>query len=80
MVRIVPASGAMYVMLDIRATGLSGDMFGDALLEQEAIAIMPGESFGAAAAGHVRIAMTIDDERFADALKRLVNFAKGLTQ
>ncbi len=79
-VRIVPASGAMYVMLDIRATGLSGDMFGDALLEQEAIAVMPGESFGAAAAGHVRIAMTIDDKRFADALKRLVNFAKGLTQ
>ncbi len=79
-VRIVPASGAMYVMLDIRATGLSGDDFGDALLEQEAIAVMPGESFGASAAGHVRIAMTVADAQFAEALKRIVNFAKGLTQ
>lgn len=79
-VRLVPASGAMYAMLDIRATGLSGDDFADALLEQEKIAVMPGESFGASAAGHVRVAMTIEDGKFEAALNRLVKFAKGLTQ
>ena len=77
-VRLVPSSGAMYAMLDIRATGLSGDDFADKLLEQEHIAVMPGESFGASAAGHLRVAMTIEDSQFEDALLRLVNFAKGL--
>ena len=74
-VRPIPADGAMYVMLDIRATGLSGEAFALRLLEEERIAVMPGESFGQAAAGHLRIAMTIGDEAFAEAMARLVAFA-----
>ncbi len=76
-VRAVPAQGAMYVMLDIRATGLSGEAFAEALLDEELIAVMPGESFGQAAAGHIRVAMTVADEAFTDALKRLVRFAQN---
>ncbi|GHG87755.1 pyridoxal phosphate-dependent aminotransferase [Pseudodonghicola xiamenensis] len=76
--RMLPPQGAMYVMLDVRATGLSGDAFADALLEAERIAVMPGESFGQAAAGHIRVAMTIEDEAFAEALERLCGFAAGL--
>ncbi len=77
-VRLVPSSGAMYLMIDIRATGLSGEAFALALLEHEKIAVMPGESFGRAAAGHIRVAMTIEDSRFSDALGRLAGFAAGL--
>ncbi|NOX73357.1 MAG: aminotransferase class I/II-fold pyridoxal phosphate-dependent enzyme [Alphaproteobacteria bacterium] len=73
----VPSSGAMYLMLDIRATGLSGEDFALALLEAEMIAVMPGESFGKAAAGHIRVAMTVEDSRFVDALKRLATFAQS---
>ena len=36
---------------------------------------MPGESFGQAAAGHIRVAMTIEDDAFAEALARLARFA-----
>ena len=78
LVRPIPADGAMYVMLDIRATGLSGDDFAMRLLEDERIAVMPGESFGRAAAGHVRIAMTVADTAFEDALTRLAAFAERL--
>jgi arginine:pyruvate transaminase len=74
-VRAVPAQGAMYVMLDLRATGLSGEDFANALLDAEHIAVMPGESFGTAAAGHVRVAMTIADDQYLDALNRLIRFA-----
>ncbi|HEV8036148.1 pyridoxal phosphate-dependent aminotransferase [Yoonia sp.] len=77
-VRAVPAQGAMYVMLDLRATGMSGDAFANALLDAEHIAVMPGESFGAAAAGHVRVAMTIADDQYLDALNRLIAFASEL--
>jgi arginine:pyruvate transaminase len=76
-VRAVPVQGAMYAMLDIRATGMSGEDFANALLDTEKIAVMPGESFGQAAAGHIRVAMTIDDDRYSTALNTLVAFAKA---
>ena len=76
-VTALPAQGAMYVMLDVRRTGLSGTGFANALLDAEGIAVMPGESFGRAAAGHVRVAMTIDDAAYEDALRRLVRFAEA---
>ena len=79
-IRATPPEGAMYLMLDIRATGLSGEAFGHALLEAEKIAVMPGESFGQAAAGHIRVALTLPDAPFEDAFGRLVDFAKALAK
>lgn len=77
-VKAVPMQGAMYVMLDIRATGLSGDAFAEALLDATQIAVMPGESFGTAAAGHIRVAMTVEDATFAEALAQVLAFAGKL--
>jgi len=74
----IPSDGAMYLMLDIRATGLSGREFARQLLHSHRIAIMPGESFGSAAAGHIRVAMTVDDEEFMLAIKKLCDFAASL--
>ncbi|SFK58681.1 pyridoxal phosphate-dependent aminotransferase [Shimia haliotis] len=79
-VGLIPAQGAMYLMLDVRATGLSGEAFANSLLDTHKIATMPGESFGTAAHGHVRVAMTVDDERFAKALKTLVDHAQTLAK
>jgi arginine:pyruvate transaminase len=76
-VTLVPADGAMYLMLDIRSTGMSGEDFAYALLDAHHIAVMPGESFGTAAAGHIRVAMTIEDTAFAQALKTLCAFAES---
>lgn len=78
--RLTPSDGAMYLMADIRATGLSGEEFALRLLDEEHIAVMPGESFGRAAAGHIRIAMTVEDERFLDAVERVIVFANALTE
>ena len=77
-VGLIPAQGAMYMMLDIRATGMSGEAFAYALLEAHHIAVMPGESFGTAAAGHIRVAMTIEDGAFVQALETLCEFAGTL--
>jgi arginine:pyruvate transaminase len=78
-VRAVPAQGAMYVMMDIRATGLSSADFADRLLNEVHIAVMPGDSFGQAAEGHVRVAMTINDTAYLEAIKKLVKFAQSCT-
>ncbi len=74
-VSLVPSGGAMYLFLDIRATGLSGQAFATRLLAAHDIAVMPGESFGACAAGHVRVALTVADDRLAEALHCLCRFA-----
>ncbi|MEM6438078.1 MAG: aminotransferase class I/II-fold pyridoxal phosphate-dependent enzyme [Pseudomonadota bacterium] len=75
--KLAAPDGAMYVMLDIRGTGMSGEAFAEALLEAEDIAVMPGESFGDAAAGHLRVALTVPDETLGDALERIADFAEG---
>ena len=70
--------GAMYLMADIRPTGLSGVAFAERLLAERGVAVMPGESFGAAAASHVRIALTADDAGLETALGRLAEMADAL--
>ena len=73
--RMIPSNGAMYTMLDVRSTGLTGDEFAAQLIDTHRIAIMPGESFGSAAAGHVRIALTIDDAQMEEAFQVIKSFA-----
>lgn len=75
---LVPAQGAMYLMLDIRATGLTGEAFAYDLLDAHHIAVMPGESFGKCAAGHIRVAMTIEDGAFESALQKICTHAEAL--
>ena len=75
----VPPRGTMYLMADVRATGLSGEAFALRLLEERGVAVMPGESFGAAAAGHVRIALTAEDAALEAALGRLAAMADALS-
>ncbi|WP_299854205.1 pyridoxal phosphate-dependent aminotransferase [uncultured Roseobacter sp.] len=77
-VGLVPAQGAMYLMLDIRATGMTGEDFAYDLLDAHHIAVMPGESFGTSAAGHIRVAMTIEDGAFESALQTLCAHARTL--
>ena len=66
-IRVVPSVASMYLMLDVRAAGLSGEDFAYRLLEESKIAVMPGESFGQAAAGHLRVALTVEDSRLVSA-------------
>jgi arginine:pyruvate transaminase len=70
--------GGMFVMVDVRPTGLSGEDFARKLLADHAVVTMPGESFGAGGAGHLRIALTVDEATMAEAAKRIVSLAASL--
>ena len=63
--------GGMFVMVDVRATGTSGEDFAWRLLDEEAVVVMPGESFGPGGAGHIRLALTVDAEVMAEASRRI---------
>jgi arginine:pyruvate transaminase len=70
--------GGMFVMVDVRPTGLSGDDFARKLLLQEGVVTMPGESFGEGGAGHLRVALTVDETAMADAARRIARLADGV--
>jgi arginine:pyruvate transaminase len=68
--------GGMFVMVDICKIGLSGDEFARRLFTEEAVVTMPGESFGEGGAGHLRIALTVDEGQIAEAAKRIRRLAE----
>jgi arginine:pyruvate transaminase len=71
--------GGMFVMVDIRPTGKSGEEFARALLRQHNVVTMPGESFGACGAGHLRVALTVDEATMREAARRIAALANSTT-
>jgi arginine:pyruvate transaminase len=70
--------GGMFIMADIRRTGLSGEAFALRLMEEEKVVTMPGEAFGEAGAGHLRLSLTLDAANLAEACRRIANFSGRL--
>ncbi len=75
--RAVAPAGGMYVLVDIRETGMTGEAFAERLLAEHSIAVMPGESFGQAAAGHLRVALTRPEADLVPALERMAAQAEA---
>lgn len=75
--RALPPEAGMFLLIDVRGTGLSGDVFARGLLEAEEVAVMPGSSFGAQAAGFVRLSLTVPDDRLAEACRRILRYAEA---
>jgi arginine:pyruvate transaminase len=74
--KVIPPEGGMFVLLDVRRTGLSSEAFADALLEREGVAVLPCDGFGPSAAGHLRISLTSADDRLREGGERIVRFAR----
>lgn len=70
--------GGMFVMLDARQTGLSGNDFARRLLAEHDVVTMPGESFGLQGAGHLRVALTVDEQQLTEAARRMVALANSV--
>ncbi len=70
--------GAFYAFPDLRQTGLSDDDFCFRLLEEEHVAIVPGNSFGFAGMGFARISYATSYEKLEIALERMAKFVRKL--
>jgi arginine:pyruvate transaminase len=76
--RVAAPEGGMFVLLDIRASGLSSEEFAKRLLEREGVAVLPADGFGPSATGHLRISLTVGDDRLKEAGERIVRLARQL--
>lgn len=72
------AQGAFYVFADIRGTGMTSEQFCEKLLLEGHVAVIPGNAFGKAGEGFVRISYSYSLDHLMEATKRIGAFLKSL--
>jgi aminotransferase len=70
--------GAFYAFPEIRATGLSSEEFAEVLLQEEKVAVVPGNAFGSSGEGFVRCSYAASLEELGEALRRMAQFVRRL--
>ena len=68
----------MFMMLDVRGTGLSAGEFANKLYDAAGVAVLDATAFGRSAAGHVRVSFVADDESLEEACRRISGFVRTL--
>ncbi len=66
--------GAFYAFPKIKASGMDDETFAEKLLEEEHVAVVPGNAFGAGGEGFVRCSYATAYEKIEEALHRMGNF------
>ena len=70
--------GAFYAFPKISGTGLISEEFAERLLEEEKVAVVPGNAFGAGGEGFVRCSYATAYEKIEEALNRIEHFISKL--
>ncbi len=68
--------GAFYVFPSITSTGMDAQTFAKELIEEEEVAVVPGDVFGPSGEGHIRCSYATSIERLGEALQRIERFVK----
>lgn len=66
--------GAFYVFPSIKVTGMSSEEFSQRLLDEEKVAVVPGNAFGDAGEGHIRISYASSMKNLTKALEKMDAF------
>ncbi len=70
--------GAFYVFPCIKSTGLTSEEFCSQLLEQQKVAVVPGNAFGESGEGFVRISYAYSLKHLMEAVKRIEAFIQEI--
>ena len=70
--------GAFYCFPEIRKFGLTSDDFTMKLLQQEKLAVVPGDAFGSCGEGFIRISYAYSMDTLKQAMQRLKHFIDSL--
>ncbi len=69
-IEIQPPKGTIYIWAPVPA-GHSSASFAEEVLEQAAVVVSPGSSYGPSGEGWFRISLTVADERLTEAVERM---------
>ena len=70
--------GAFYAFPKVEVTGLDDEAFANRLLQEEHVAVVPGNAFGKGGEGFVRCSYATSYEKIEEALRRIERFVKRL--
>lgn len=70
--------GAFYAFPSIKSTGLSSQEYAEQLLQQEKVAVVPGDVFGESGEGHIRCSYASSLENLQEAVTRIKRFVESL--
>jgi len=68
--------GAFYAFPSITISGMNDNEFAEQLLQEERVAVVPGNAFGAGGAGFVRCSYATAYEKIEEALRRMERFVR----
>ncbi|GGF26895.1 aminotransferase [Halobacillus andaensis] len=68
--------GAFYAFPSIKATGLSSAEFAEQLLQEEQVAVVPGEVFGESGEGYIRCSYATSLKQLDEAMDRMKRFVE----
>lgn len=69
--------GAFYVFPSIQKTGMTSEEFCEKLLEEEKVAVVPGDAFGASGEGFVRVSYAYSLKHLMTAIERITHFLEN---
>ncbi len=78
--RVHKPEAGMFVMIDVRGTGLGAEDFAWRLLEKQGVAVLAADTFGPSATGHVRITFAVAEAKLAEACNRIAEFVEEIGQ
>jgi len=73
-IRLHPPEVGMFMLVDVRGTGLSGREFMHALYESQKVSVLDGGAFGRETQGFVRICFATDEATIREACRRIRSF------
>ncbi len=68
----------MFMLLDVRGTGLTAADFAWRLFQQAGVSVLDANAFGRSAEGHVRLSFAIDELSLRQACERIAGFVAAL--
>lgn len=68
--------GAFYAFPSVARSGMTDEVFAEALLSEEEVAVVPGSAFGASGVGYVRMVYATAYEKIEEALNRMERFMR----
>ena len=77
-IAVIPSESGMFLLLDVRETGMSSLDFAWALYRAEGVSLLDAGAFGTSTAGHVRLSYTLGDDALDEGCKRIKRFLSGL--
>jgi aspartate/methionine/tyrosine aminotransferase len=74
----VPPDAGMFMLVDVRGTGLSGYDFMSQLYRAHGVSVLDGGAFGKGTAGYIRLCFTTDERSLREGCGRIRRFAASL--